>query len=487
MLFFIFVKFSVRFTDLRKDTNTIDQEAKELRERLKIAKIQPRLIPDEMKKDILYWTPEGVDPDDKDHAEYLMNLDKHFEERMLKMIDFTFKKKQGNIAEELMYEEILQHLHFVKCKLECFSGREEVLEEIRDKMSAVHGYQEDEVSTTKDNDNSTEQSHDMDGEENVDELKDMFDLETPVSREEDPYFQEVKEKKLIYKEKGIIYAHGDMDQDIDNDPEKNLKLELIKKCHLKEYCHPVILHGESGSGKTSLMAKVAELSKTWFPGCSTIVRFLGTSVDSASLRDVMGGLIKQICKICNRTLPSSIDLGGDFLYLTQFFEALLNNYKSPQTLVIILDSVDQLTHHDRAYLMNWVPLRLPTNVHLVVSTLPKTNGCLQNIRNRLIFEQQYIEVPVLPIDTSDIVITKICQTVGRRVTKSQRRHLLEMFSKCGKPLYVKLLTDMATLWRSTRDVSEFKVEPHLQAAVNLFFDELERKNGKVVVEKTFGM
>jgi hypothetical protein len=62
-----------------------------------------------------------------------------------------------------------------------------------------------------------------------------------------------------------------------------------------------------------------------------------------------------------------------------------------------------------------------------------------------------------------------------------------MFSKCGKPLYVKLLTDMATLWRSTRDVSEFKVEPHLQAAVNLFFDELERKNGKVVVEKTFGM
>jgi hypothetical protein len=48
-----------------------------------------------------------------------------------------------------------------------------------------------------------------------------------------------------------------------------------------------------------------------------------------------------------------------------------------------------------------------------------------------------------------------------------------------------LLTDMATLWRSTRDVSEFKVEPHLQAAVNLFFDELERKNGKVVVEKTF--
>jgi hypothetical protein len=61
MLFFIFLKFSVRFTDLRKDTNTIDQEAKELRERLKIAKIQPRLIPDEMKKDILYWTPEGID------------------------------------------------------------------------------------------------------------------------------------------------------------------------------------------------------------------------------------------------------------------------------------------------------------------------------------------------------------------------------------------------------------------------------------------
>ncbi|CAG2202121.1 unnamed protein product [Mytilus edulis] len=480
-------KIAKRFIDLVKDDTAIDQEAKDLRERLKIAKIQPVLLPDETKKDTLYWTPNGVDPEDPDHMEYLVSLGKHFEENMIKMVDYTLKKKIGNREDDELYEEVLHHLHFGQKRLESFCGREEVLEDIRNRMTTVHGGSED--SDLSQNEDESLESDQMEEIGNDDTLENYIENEPEndqATGKPDPYFEEVKSKIALYKERGIIYANGDMDRDVDADPEKNMKLEMIKKCELKEYSHPVILHGESGSGKTSIMAKVAKLSETWFPGSSVIVRFLGTSGNSSSLKDVLCSVLRQILKINNKTLPSFVDLGGDFLYLTQLFESMLNNYDPSQTLVILLDSIDQLRSHDRAHLMNWLPLKLPTNIHLIVSMLPETNGCLQNIRNRLIIEQQFIEIPVLSMNTSDDVITKICQLKNRRLTKPQRRHLMELFVKCARPLYVKLLADRAILWRSSTDVKDFKVGPNVQAAIDMFFDYLEKKNGTEVVEKTFG-
>ncbi|XP_052063156.1 NACHT domain- and WD repeat-containing protein 1-like [Mytilus californianus] len=466
-----------KFTDLEKKdiypgqaevSNKIDHEAKTLRENLN-RKVKSVLLPNAMKKDILYWTSNGVDPNNEDHKVYLINLDKHFERSIINMIDNTMKPTNSN-EDDLIVEENLHHLLFGQKEIENFCGREEILEEIRIRMSDCHGNQDDEKSIQNKNN------------ENNNCLK--------AKSKEDEYFETVKEgmkeSAVECKEKGVIYTYGDIDMDEDSDPEKNQKLELIKKCDLMEYCRPVIVYGESGSGKTSIMAKLAELSKSWFPGCSTIIRFLGTSVGSSTLRGVLCSIIRQICKISKITLPSFLDLDGDFMYVTRFFESLLNRYESSQKLVIILDSINQLSSHDHTYLMNWLPLKLPKNIHLVVSLLSKANECLQNIQNRFPFQLQFIEVPFLPLDAADSVITKICQHKNRRVTKPQKRHLLQLFGKCGKPLYLKVLIVRALQWRSFTDVKDFKVGPTVHAAINLFFDELEKKYGTVVVEKCFG-
>ncbi|CAG2252657.1 unnamed protein product [Mytilus edulis] len=448
-------------------SNKIDLEAKIMRENLK-KKVKSVLHPNMMRKDILYWTRNGIDPNNEDHKTYLINLDKHFERTIINMIDNTMKHTSSN-EDDLLVEEILHHLLFGQKEIKKFCGREEILEEIRERMSYCHGNEDDEKSIQNENN------------------KNNNCLE--VKSKEDEYFVTVKEgmkeSAAECKDKGVIYTYGDIDMDEDSDPEKNQKLELIKSCDLMEYCRPVILYGESGSGKTAIMAKVAELSKSWFPGCSTIIRFLGSSVGSSTLRGVLCSIIRQICKISNIALPSFLDLHGDFMYVTRFFESLLNRFKSSQKLVIILDSINQLSSHDHAYLMNWLPLKLPKNIHLVVSMMPKANECLQNIQNRFPFQLQFIEVPILPLDAADSVITKICQQKNRRVTKPQKRHILQLFGKCGKPLYLKILTVRALQWRSFTDVQDFKVGPTLQAAINLFFDELEKKYGTVVVEKCF--
>ena len=54
--------------------------------------------------------------------------------------------------------------------------------------------------------------------------------------------------------------------------------------------------------------------------------------------------------------------------LVEFFEKLLR--KSKKKLVIILDSLDQLSTEDGALHMKWLPKKINKNVTIISSTLP---------------------------------------------------------------------------------------------------------------------
>ena len=61
----------------------------------------------------------------------------------------------------------------------------------------------------------------------------------------------------------------------------------------------VILHGESGCGKTSVMAKIAVEIRKWLEDESAIVvlRFIGTSPESSSIRLLLRSVCQQLYKV----------------------------------------------------------------------------------------------------------------------------------------------------------------------------------------------
>lgn len=60
---------------------------------------------------------------------------------------------------------------------------------------------------------------------------------------------------------------------------------------------PLVLYGEGGCGKTSMLSKAASMSPKWFPGSRPIcfIRFLGTTPDSSSLQPTLVSLCQQVC------------------------------------------------------------------------------------------------------------------------------------------------------------------------------------------------
>ena len=84
--------------------------------------------------------------------------------------------------------------------------------------------------------------------------------------------------------------------------------------------------------------------------------------------------------------------------VTQLLNIIMSFYKEEFNFffsVLFLDSLDQLSDQDDGRSLRWLPTSLPENVHIVVSTLPNTGGCLAVLKTKLKPESNadfYLEV-----------------------------------------------------------------------------------------------
>lgn len=129
---------------------------------------------------------------------------------------------------------------------------------------------------------------------------------------------------------------------------------------------PLVLWGDGGSGKSSMLAKIASESSSWFSSkpCTPIrlTRFLGTTPDSSSIGPLLRSVCQQLCflyQVPDNTLPVELS------QLTNYFKRLLEKTPADKPVCIFLDSLDQLSSADGAHSMSWLPPTLPNHVKIV--------------------------------------------------------------------------------------------------------------------------
>lgn len=129
---------------------------------------------------------------------------------------------------------------------------------------------------------------------------------------------------------------------------------------------PLVLWGEGGCGKSSMLAKIAFEFSTWFTAknCTPIrlVRFLGTTPDSSSIGPLLRSVCQQISyvyQVPDNTIPIELS------QLINHFKRLLEKATADKPLCIFFDSLDQLSSADGAHSMSWMPPTLPNHCKLV--------------------------------------------------------------------------------------------------------------------------
>jgi tetratricopeptide (TPR) repeat protein len=129
---------------------------------------------------------------------------------------------------------------------------------------------------------------------------------------------------------------------------------------------PLVVVGESGMGKSALLANWATRFKIAHPECTVITHFVGASGLSTDWAVMVGRLLAELNRRCglDEGRPESADA------LRAAFTAGLRRAGSHGRLVLMIDALDQLENRDGAPDLVWLPANLPPGVRLVVSTLP---------------------------------------------------------------------------------------------------------------------
>nr|XP_027211056.1 LOW QUALITY PROTEIN: uncharacterized protein LOC113804390 [Penaeus vannamei] len=217
----------------------------------------------------------------------------------------------------------------------------------------------------------------------------------------------------------------------------------------------LIMHGEVGCGKSSLIAKAMERCCEWLvdvpsssgavvglpPGSSTTEQVLRPSPSSAA-----------------RSLETIAEASKSVRHMSAFLKHVWSKACKIRPLVIMIDGIDQVKCYGSTSL-EWLPSELPENVKLIMRSAPDDRRRLQQVRG---------------------ILSSTTGASTRRAEGLVSKYLQE----CPLPLYVEIMGRMACQWTGAE--TQLPLQPNLMGLINAVFDELEAAYGQVEVSHTLG-
>lgn len=254
-----------------------------------------------------------------------------------------------------------------------------------------------------------------------------------------------------------------------------------------QYC---AFYGESGSGKTSVLSRIASGIKKLSGNENAIIliRYIGTSEDSFNIQTILKSIIYQLEQKLNIDANSENKIKVEqeklspidnlYNYFKQFlYNAALKNSK--KNFFLILDSLDQLNDDYNAKLLEWFPNDLPSNFKVIVSTLKEEEFKVYPVLAKGLHTREAMKlIEIELLEESDIrkMFLDRCKHANKELRDEQNEFLLNIFRNYRTPLFVKICTDEALKWKSFTNINNDTEFPlSVDEAVRFIFNKIEKQ------------
>jgi WD40 repeat protein len=199
--------------------------------------------------------------------------------------------------------------------------------------------------------------------------------------------------------------------------------EIVSAIHSSERT-PILLVAESGAGKSALMAHVA---KRVAEEAAVLPHFVGASSQSVDVARLVARLADEL------RLEADVDN----------FAQVIQQARPTRRTVIFIDALNQLTESHNAHDMRWVPRELPSDVTLVLSSVPgpltsRLHGC------------RTVPVRSLSADEAGEVVAGLLSRHGKQLTSEQTGALLR---KSTLPLYLRTAAEALRMFGDFESLS----------------------------------
>ncbi|EDQ89748.1 uncharacterized protein MONBRDRAFT_32133 [Monosiga brevicollis MX1] len=264
---------------------------------------------------------------------------------------------------------------------------------------------------------------------------------------------------------------------------RDTELQSIKAFLTAPSHGPLVVVGDSGSGKTSVMANaVASAAVERESGTMVIARFVGVTPASRTAQSLMHSICEQIMRT-GRWAPKGEGNAPE----------ALESSSAETPLIVAIDSLDQLSESSNGRSLAWLPIVLPPHTHLIVSTLPQAQyKCLPSLESAAArarasnteFELQ--KLTVLPLNATQCLEACIIwlRMEQRCISEAQRARLQAAFEQLSTPLYMRVALQLARHWFSYTEVAALPATA--RDAINVLFEEFEKEQGEIVVRRLVG-
>ena len=252
----------------------------------------------------------------------------------------------------------------------------------------------------------------------LDDLTTAINQEFPPGTEPDPLSAEAAEHEAFAVSRARVYIGRD---------EYFARLDD----HAAAKGPPLVVLGESGSGKSALLANWALRYRSQKRDEPLLMHFIGASAYSADwvamLRRIMGELRRRFD--IDGEIPTEPD------DLRAEFANWLHIASARGRVVLVLDALNQLEDRDQAPDLAWLPGAIPANVRLIVSTLPGRS--MDALAKR---DWPTMTVEPLTLDERRRFIADYLATYTRSLDEARTKRIASA-PQSANPLYLQTLLD----------------------------------------------
>ena len=285
----------------------------------------------------------------------------------------------------------------------------------------------------------------------------------------DPFTQEIRDHSSFGQERSKHFAG------------RTETLEEIEQYIRSGRQEPYTLQGMPGSGKTTVMAYAAQKIKKEHPDHEVICRFIGATPTSSDIQS----LLENLCRQISDTYQADLTTPTTYAKLAEEFPQRLHLATPERPLILFLDALDQLSEFENARNLIWLPLNLPKNVWIIVSTTP---GEVLKVLKRRRGDENIATLSPMSARDGEKLLENWLHEKRRMLQGYQKQAILDKFAPQGNPLYLRLAFEESLAWKSYSDPQTTVLSPALPGIIRDLFKRLslEKNHGKLLFYHSLG-